>query len=83
MPRHALYKNNLVLTVTDENTIVFAIVDVIKTSPEQAIVRGIVEGTRVVFSRIANPYAGMSVRPSPLLKPIEKIKSENITGELL
>jgi len=83
LPRHALYKNNLVLTVTDENTIVFAIVDVIKTSPEQAIVRGIVEGTRVVFSRIANPYAGMSVRPSPLLKPIEKIKSENITGELL
>tara|TARA_B100001093_G_scaffold520489_1_gene616688 strand:- start:7809 stop:9023 length:1215 start_codon:yes stop_codon:yes gene_type:complete len=83
LPRHALYKNNLVLTVTDENTIVFAIVDVIKTSPEQAIVRGIAEGTRVVFSRIANPYTGMSVSPSPLLEPIEKIKSDSITGELL
>ena len=82
LPRHAVYKNNLVLTVTDENSIEFATVDVIKTSAEQAIVRGIAEGTVVVSSRVANPYVGMSVRTSqPQLT--EKIQSKNTTGEML
>ncbi|MAH73367.1 MAG: hypothetical protein CBC09_05030 [Cellvibrionales bacterium TMED49] len=82
LPRHAIYKNDLVLTVTDENSIEFTRVDVIKTSPEQAIVRGISEGTVVVFSRVANPYAGMSVSTSPP-KPTGKVQSESTAGELL
>ena len=60
----------------------FTRVDVIKTSPEQAIVRGISEGTVVVFSRVANPYAGMSVSTSPP-KPTGKVQSESTAGELL
>ena len=82
LPRHAVYKNNLVLTVTDQNSIEFARVDVIKTSAEQAIVRGIAEGTVVVSSRVANPFVGMSVSTSPP-QSTEKIQSKNTTGEML
>ncbi|MEG3767816.1 efflux RND transporter periplasmic adaptor subunit [Alteromonas sp. 14N.309.X.WAT.G.H12] len=82
LPRHVLRLDNTVLTVTQDSKLHIQPVEVVRTTATHVFIKaGLVEGTQVVFSVVANPFEGMAVRQQAHNDAISN-KKERLTAPI-